>query len=105
MSCARRAERPALTTRRAVHVTNAIPVGRGQRMLVVRIGDLFIDWARVVRMRSCVVRGVRAVVQVASDRIIDLGRAMRRHRHGPREKEVQDQRACHLGHARPGCPN
>ena len=86
-------------------MTNVIAVGRGQCMLVVRIGDLFIDWARVVRMRSCVVRGVRAVVQVASDRIIDLGRAMRRHRRGPREKEVQDQRACHLRARGQGCPN
>ena len=109
MSCVGSADRPALTTRRAVHVTNAITVGRGQCMLVVLAqvcsGELFIDRARVARIRSCKVQGVRKAAQVAGDRIVGLGRGMRRHRRGPREKELQDQRACHLGHARPGCPN
>ena len=109
VSCVLRADRPALTTRRAVHVTNAITVWRGQCMLVVLAqvcsGELFIDRARVARIRSCTVQGVRKAAQVAGDRIIGRGRGMRRHRRGPREKELQDQRACHLGHARPGCPN
>ena len=81
-----------------MHAMTAIAVGRGQRMLVVRIGDLFIDPAQVARVRSRVVRGVRTAAQVAGDRIIGLGRAVRRHRRGPREKELQDQRACHLAH-------
>ena len=103
VSSARRADRPALTTCQAVRVTNAIAVGRGQCMLVMLAGELFIDPARIVRMRSCVVRGVRAVAQVAGDRIIGHRRAMRLRR-DPREKELQDQRACHLAHARPGMP-
>ena len=78
-----------------------IPVGRGQCMLVMLAGELFIDPARIVRMRSCVVRGVRAVARVAGDRIIGHRRAMRLRR-DPREKELQDQRACHLAHARLG---
>ena len=68
--------------------------------LVVHIGDLFIDRAQVARARSRVVRGVRTAAQVAEDRIIGLGRAMRRHRRDPREKELQDQHACHLAHAK-----
>ena len=36
------------------------------------------------------------VAQVARDRIIGLRREMRRQRRDPREKEGQDQRACHL---------
>ena len=55
---------------------NAIAVGRGQRMLVVRIGDLFIDQVQVARMRLCVVRGVRTAAQVAGDHIVGLGREM-----------------------------
>ena len=46
VSCVRRDRQPALTTRRAVHVTNAITVGRDQCMLVlaeVCSGALFID--------------------------------------------------------------
>ena len=94
MSCVRRADRPALTTRRAVHVMNAIAVGWGQCMLVVCIGDLFIDPAQVARVKGCVVRGVRRAAQVAGDRTIGLGREERRQRRDPREKELQDQRAC-----------
>ena len=106
----RRADRPALATRRAVHVMNTIAVGRGQSMLVVLTqvysGDPFIDRAQVARMRSCVLRGLRMAAQVAGDRIIGLGREMHAHRQrrDPREKELQDQRACHLADAKPGMP-
>ena len=90
-------------------MTNAIAVGRCQGMLVVYSRALFIDGAQVVRTRSCVVRGLRKATHVARDRIIGLGREMHVHwqRRDPREKELQDQRACHLAHGRPGrgCPN
>ena len=98
VSCVRSDPQPALTSRRAVHATNAIAVGRGRCMLVVLAqvcsSELFIDRARVSRMRSCVVRGVRQAAQMAGGRIIGRGREMRRHRRDPREKELQDQRAC-----------
>ena len=106
VSCVRSDPQPDLTSRRAVHAMNTITVGRGRCMLVVLAqvcsSELFIDRARVSRMRSCVVRGVRQAAQMAGGRIIGRRREMRRHRRDPREKELQDQRACHLAHARPG---
>ena len=75
-----------------------LEVARRQRMLVVNSSDLFIDGAQVSRIRSC---EVCKAAQVAGGRIIGLGRDAHAHRHrrDPREKELQDQRACHFGDA------
>ena len=73
-----------------------LEVARRQRVLVVNSSDLFIDGAQVARIRSC---EVRKAAQVAGGRIVGRGRGMRRHRRDPREKELQDQRACHFGDA------